>query len=71
MGIIIKSDREIAIMRQAGKITATVLGVLKTQLKPGMKTKDLDVIAVEELKKLGAKHLSRGIWDILLVFVFL
>ena len=32
-------------MRQAGRITATILEVLKAQVKPGMKTKELDVIA--------------------------
>ena len=45
MSIIIKSDREIAIMRQAGRIVAAILGVLSEQVRPGMKTKELDVIA--------------------------
>ncbi|MFC1898913.1 type I methionyl aminopeptidase [Chloroflexota bacterium] len=60
MAIIIKSEREIATMRQAGKIVAIVLKVLKEQLKPGMKTKELDVIAADELKKLGAKPSFKG-----------
>ena len=33
MGIIIKSDQEIAIMRQAGRIVATVLGILAKKLR--------------------------------------
>jgi len=45
MSIIIKSDREITAMRQAGRIVAMVLEVLKLQLRPGMKTKELDTIA--------------------------
>ncbi len=55
MSIIIKSDREITAMRQAGRIVATVLEVLKLQLRPGMKTKELDTIAARELDRLGAK----------------
>lgn len=60
MGIIIKSEREIAIMRQAGRIVATVLNILSQRLRPGMKTKELDVIAAGEVEKLGAKPSFKG-----------
>ena len=63
MSIIIKSDREITIMRQAGRIVATILGVLSEQVGPGMKTKELDGIAARELERLGARpsfKASRG-----------
>jgi methionyl aminopeptidase len=60
VSIIIKSNREIAIMRQAGSIVATILELLKLQLRPGMKTKELDVIVVGELEKLGAKPSFKG-----------
>jgi methionyl aminopeptidase len=60
MSIIIKSEHEIAAMRQAGRIVASVLEVLRTQLKPGMKTKELDDIAARELEKLGAKASFKG-----------
>jgi len=60
VSIIIKSDREIAVMRQAGRIVATVLELLKLQLRPGMKTKELDVIVAGELEKLGAKPSFKG-----------
>ena len=60
MSIIIKSDREITAMRQAGRIVATVLEVLKLQLRPGMKTKELDTIAARELDRLGAKPTFKG-----------
>jgi len=60
MGIIIKSDEEIAAMRQAGKIAATVLEVLKLKVRPGMKTKELDVITARELERLGAKPSFKG-----------
>jgi len=60
MGIIIKSDEEIAIMRQAGKIVAEVLRIVKDSIRPGMKTKELDMIAERELKRLGAKSSFKG-----------
>jgi len=60
MGIIIKSEREIAIMRQAGKIVAAILGILSKQMRPGMKTKELDIIAARELEKLGANSSFKG-----------
>jgi len=60
MGIIIKSEQEIAIMRQAGRIVATVLRVLIKRIRPGMKTKELDIIAARELERLGAKPSFKG-----------
>lgn len=60
MGIIIKSDREIAVMRQAGRIVATILGILTKQVRPGMKTKELDIIASREAERLGAKPSFKG-----------
>jgi methionyl aminopeptidase len=60
MGIIIKSEREIAIMRQAGRIVATVLDILCQQVRTGMKTKELDIIAAREVERLGAKPSFKG-----------
>ena len=60
MSIIIKSDQEIAAMRQAGRILAEVLEVLKGQVRPGIKTKELDIIVVRELERQGAKPSFKG-----------
>ncbi len=60
MSIVIKSDQEIATMRQAGRIVATVLEVLKSKVRPGMKTEELDIIAAGELERLGAKSSFKG-----------
>ncbi len=60
MSIIIKSEPEIAVMRQAGRIVATILEILKSQVKTGMKTEELDSIAARELVKLGAKSSFNG-----------
>ncbi len=60
VGIIIKSETEIALMRQAGRIVATVLAILSQRLRPGMRTKELDVIAAREVERLGAKPSFKG-----------
>jgi methionyl aminopeptidase len=60
MGIIIKSDAEIAVMREAGRITAKVLNILTAAVKPGMRTEELDTIAEKEAKKLGAIPSFKG-----------
>ncbi len=60
MGIIIKSEREIALMRRAGKIVAKVLAVLIESVKPGLTTKELDIIAERETIRLGGKPSFKG-----------
>ncbi|MFC1977101.1 type I methionyl aminopeptidase [Chloroflexota bacterium] len=60
MSIVVKSDQEMAAMRQAGRIVATILEVLKLQVRPGMKTEELDVIAAREIERLGAKSSFKG-----------
>ena len=60
MGIEIKSAREIDAMRQSGRIVGKVLRILSEQIRPGMKTKELDTIAVREMKKLGAESSFLG-----------
>jgi methionyl aminopeptidase len=60
MGIELKSEKEIATMRQAGKIVAEVLRILAEQMKPGMKTKEMDTIAVKELKRMGGESNFKG-----------
>jgi methionyl aminopeptidase len=55
MGITIKSEREIDLMRRAGNMVAEVLAILAQSVKSGIKTKELDIIAEREIKRLGAK----------------
>lgn len=49
----VKTKQEIAAMRVSGRMLATVLKLLESRLEPGMSTKDLAVIAADELQKLG------------------
>jgi methionyl aminopeptidase len=56
----IKSQREIAIMRQAGKIVATVLKEISQLVQPGMTTADLDVYAEKRIRQMGAVPSLKG-----------
>jgi methionyl aminopeptidase len=60
MGIIIKSEKEIALMRQAGRIVGSILEILSKQVRPGMKTRELNTIAERELEKRGAVSSFKG-----------
>jgi methionyl aminopeptidase len=51
--VIIKSDEEIVIMRKCGKILAAVLDKLRAEVRPGIKTGQLDIIMAEESRKRG------------------
>jgi len=56
----IKSEGEVAVMREAGRVVAAVLNKLKKEVKPGIKTKQLDKVAREELRKWGAEPSFKG-----------
>lgn len=60
MIIEIKSAEEIALMRQAGRIVAEILAILAENIKPGVRTKEMDIIAERELKKRGAESSFKG-----------
>jgi methionyl aminopeptidase len=51
--VIIKSDEEIVVMRKCGKILAAILDKLRAEVRPGIKTGQLDIIMAEESKKRG------------------
>ena len=50
----IKTDDQIACMRESGKITKDVLDLIGNSIKVGMTTKDLDKIAYDYIKSCGA-----------------
>jgi methionyl aminopeptidase len=57
---VIKSPQEVAIMRQAGRIVAIILQRLREEIRPGIKTCQLDSVAVSELQKYKAKASFKG-----------
>jgi methionyl aminopeptidase len=59
-GIILKSDRELAVMREAGRVNALALQAAKAAIRPGATTAEVDAAAAEVLKKHGAKPAFLG-----------
>jgi methionyl aminopeptidase len=58
--ITIKSAQELAIMREAGRIVASVLALLSERARPGITTAELDAIAASEIQRHGAIASFKG-----------
>ena len=58
--VTIKSKREIELMREAGKVVAEVYEELEKHMKPGVTTLELDEIAEQTMRKLGAEPAEKG-----------
>lgn len=56
----LKSPAELQIMREAGRINASVLAAVKERLKPGVSTYDLNAAAEEVLRKHGCISPFKG-----------
>ncbi|HZM21476.1 MAG TPA: type I methionyl aminopeptidase [Anaerolineales bacterium] len=56
----LKSTAELQIMREAGRINASVLAAVKECIKPGVSTADLNAAAEEVLKKHGCVSPFKG-----------
>lgn len=61
--IIIKSDQEIELMREAGKVTAFVLKELESFIKPGISTLDIDRFVEDTIRKHGMIPSFKGLYD--------
>ncbi len=53
--ITIKTGKEIEIMREGGRIAARILNLVAQNVKAGMTTKELDILAAKEIKNSGAQ----------------
>jgi len=60
VAIFIKSAAEIAAMRRAGGVVASILRILSSEIKAGMTSRQLDEIAMRELERYGAKPSFKG-----------
>jgi methionyl aminopeptidase len=56
----IKTDAEIAAMRESGRMLATVLQLIKHTVHAGMTPKDISALAAKELDRLGGKPTFKG-----------
>lgn len=60
-GIYIKSEKELKIMREAGRINAMALEATRKLIHPGITTADLDAAAAEVIRKHGAQPAFLGV----------
>jgi methionyl aminopeptidase len=60
MAVVLKSSKEIEKMRRAGKVVREVLELVRSQVKPGATTFDLEKAAEARLKELGVKAAFKG-----------
>jgi len=60
MPIYIKSKKEINIMREGGRILATVLERLKKEVRPGMTTEKLERLACDLITQAGGRPAFKG-----------
>ena len=60
--IIYKNNDEIALMKKAGKIVGETLLLLEKEVKPGVTTAELDMMAEEFITKHGAKPSFKGLY---------
>ena len=58
--IILKTPDEIAVMAKASRVVAEALAVLKSALKPGITTDELDRLAESEIRSRGAIPAFKG-----------
>lgn len=58
--ITIKSEREIELMREAGKMVSMTHQYLKNFIKPGITTKELDRLAEAYIRKMGGVPTCKG-----------
>ena len=60
MAVVLKSASEIEKMRRAGRVVREVLELVRSKVKPGVTTYDLEKAAEERLKELGIKPAFKG-----------
>jgi len=60
MAAILKSKAEQEQIRETGRIVASILAELRSAVRPGITTGDLDAVAIDALKRYGAKSSSLG-----------
>jgi len=58
--VILKSDEELKLMREAGRIVAEVLALMRDRIRPGITTLELDALAEERIRARGAIPSFKG-----------
>ena len=60
MAVVLKSSQEIEKMRRAGQMVREVLELVRSKVKPGATTLDLEKAAEARVKELGVKAAFKG-----------
>ena len=60
MAVVLKSSREIEKMHRAGQVVREVLELVRSRVKPGATTLDLENMAEKRIEELGAKPAFKG-----------
>jgi methionyl aminopeptidase len=60
MPIVLKTRREIDLMRTAGKLAHDILLKMSEHVRPGVSTQELDDLAEEDLARFNAVGLSKN-----------
>jgi methionyl aminopeptidase len=60
VAVVLKSSQEIEKMRRAGRVVREVLELLRSKVKPGVTTMDLEQVAAARLAELGVKAAFKG-----------
>jgi methionyl aminopeptidase len=58
--IVIKSQTELELMREAGRVNALALAAVREQIRPGITTAELDAVAEEVIRKHGGIPVFKG-----------
>ncbi len=58
--IVIKSEHELQLMREAGKVCSEIFAKLEELIKPGISTKDIDDLVERVCKEHGMKAAEKG-----------
>ena len=61
--ILIKTEKEISYMREAGSIIAEIMNKMEKAIEPGITTLELDNISKNEIKKNKVKSAFLGLYD--------
>ena len=62
MSVVLKTGREIALMREAGRISAGALRAAGEAVRPGVSTKEIDAIARRYIESRGARPNFLGLY---------
>jgi methionyl aminopeptidase len=60
MPVILKSNDELKLMRDAGRLVAQTLEKIRGMVRPGLDIKDVEKVVAEEFRKAGAKETFRN-----------